>query len=85
MLATAALDLDALNARIDAARAGRAAFVTRVERAHAERPCQACGAAPTVLFPRGRLCASCAPPQPTRGYCAPLRCYCPTDSCQRPA
>lgn len=76
--------IDPLLARIRTIQAERAAFVTRIDRAQAERPCLTCGARPTVLFPGGRLCADHAPPQPTRGYCAPNRCYCRADSCQRP-
>lgn len=41
---------------------------------------------PGRLMPRGRRCEDVhAPEQPSRGYCAPGRCYCRTATCERPA
>ena len=48
-------------------------------------PCNRCGARPARLYAGGRRCATCTPaalaglPEPTGGYCAPLRHYCPPD------
>lgn len=44
-----------------------------------------CGRAGAGRTMRGPLCGGHLPAQPTRGYCAPGRCYCPATSCRRPA
>lgn len=82
-LATAAPTVAELVDRAAAIAAERTAERTRVERARADRPCADCGATPARRYLTGPLCASCAPPQPP-GYCL-ARCYCPGDSCTRPA
>lgn len=39
---------------------------------------------PGLLTPAGRRCqAEHLAPQPTTGYCAPGRCYCPATPCAR--
>lgn len=81
-LATAALDLDALQARIDQRRALIPGNVHAA--ALVDRPCGICGARPSRPYLPGPRCPAHAA-QPPRGYCAPNRCYCPADSCTRPA
>lgn len=49
------------------------------------RGCGICGTKPTTTTLRGPRCEKHLAPQPRTGYCAPLRCYCPTPVCQRPA
>ncbi|HUR74424.1 MAG TPA: SLOG family protein [Sporichthya sp.] len=49
------------------------------------RPCTRCGSTPARLYVTGWACADHSPaalagqPEPTSGYCAPLRHYCPPE------
>jgi hypothetical protein len=47
--------------------------------------CRACGASPARPYVNGPLCTAHAPALPGGTYCAPARCYCPGDKCERPA